>query len=73
MTKVSIPETHYSTFIVPDSVPLADVKRYAQQMMLHGEKPESTQYSHTDDNPDNYLIDMEEPEKTRIFGESEKK
>lgn len=71
--KVSIPETHYATFIVPDSVPLEDAKRYAQKMMLYGEEPASIEYSHTDDNPDNYLFDMEEPEKTRIFGDAEEK
>jgi hypothetical protein len=54
--KVSIPEVHYVNFAVPDGTPPAEAKQMALKKLAEQDW-DSLDYSHTDENPDNFLID----------------
>jgi hypothetical protein len=68
--KVSIPETHYATYTVPDGLTPQEAREAAKSMMARGEEADSIEFSHADEKTENYLIDGKENEPWQNYGDS---
>lgn len=66
---VSIPETHYSIYTVPDGLTPQEAREEAKSMMNRGEEPDAVEFSHADHNTENYLIDGKENEPWQNYGD----